>query len=105
VISHISGIAIEAMLLDKPVIVMKYEYAKDDISCYSDDDAVVSLYRPEDLQSVCEEILFGHNLRSELQAKRAASIFKYNYVNDGHAADRVLSLINEMADNEEKVLT
>lgn len=92
-----SNIGIEALLLDKPVISIAFEYKPDENKFFFDSkDAVISIFKPQDLLENMRKLLFDKKFIEKLGRKRPYSISRYNYKNDGRAIERVLSLIRDM---------
>lgn len=90
-----STTAMEAVALNKPVIVLDLNYKSDAIG-YVKEGVALGVYKTEDLKPTIEKLLKND---SELAKNRKKYIEKYLYKIDGRATDRVVKLIEEMIKN------
>jgi hypothetical protein len=90
-----STTAMEAVALNKPVIVLDLNYKSDAIG-YVKEGVALGVYKTEDLKPTIEKLLKND---SELAKNRKKYIEKYLYKIDGRATDRVVKLIEEMIEN------
>ncbi|MDP1808875.1 MAG: CDP-glycerol glycerophosphotransferase family protein [Actinomycetota bacterium] len=94
-VSFGSTICIDALLLDKPVVILDLQ-ARSDCYVYKD-DAFAFVRNPEDIYETVKAALFDKKFQADMEKKRERSKYYYNYLNDGKAMERVISLIDEMA--------
>jgi len=90
VISFSSNAGVEAVLAGKPVLAMEH-------GIFDDRDAV--LFAGEDnkhLPSLIEAALYDEELERELAGRRPYTRFRFNYLNDGRATDRVRFLVESL---------
>jgi glycosyltransferase involved in cell wall biosynthesis len=91
-ITRVSTTAMEAVALNKPVIVLDLNY-KSDIIGYVEEGVALGVYKADDLKPTIEKLLRDD---SELAKNRERYIEKYLYKIDGKATERVINLIEEM---------
>ncbi len=92
-----SNIAIEAMLLDRPAMTLQLGGLFQDY-LFSDEDGVLIARRPEQIAPAIEAALFDPQVQASLAQRRPYSLYRFGYLNDGRAFDRVLQLIDMMLD-------
>lgn len=92
-----STICVDAVLLDKPVIVLNFQPTSDRL--FYSDHAFHYVRNPEDTYKAIENALFNDCFRQELEQKREHSKKYFNYLNDGKALDRIVALIDEMSND------
>lgn len=90
-----STTGMEAVSLNKPVIVLDLNYNSDTIG-YVKEGVALGVYKEEDLKPTIEKLLKDD---SELAKNRKKYIEKYLYKIDGKATERVVKLIEEMIEN------
>ena len=90
-----STVGMEAVALNKPVIVLDLNYNSDTIG-YVKEGVALGVYKAEDLKPTIEKLLKDD---SELAKNRKKYIEKYLYKIDGKATERVVKLIEEMIEN------
>lgn len=84
-----SATAMEAVAMDKPVIILNLE-GEPDIGGYVSEGVAVGVSRDDDLAAIIEGLLRDD---SKLKKNRAAYIERYLYRIDGKASERVADLI------------
>lgn len=94
-VTHTSSICIDAMLLDKPVVILDF-LARSDYLFFKD-EAFAVVRNPEDTLEAMEAALFNAEFQADMKKKRERSKHRYNYLNDGKAMERIVSLIDEIA--------
>jgi surface carbohydrate biosynthesis protein len=94
-ITRHSTTAMEAVALNKPVIVLNLSGEQDPVE-YVEEGVALGVYKEEDLKSAIEKLLQDD---SELAKNRAKYIEKYLYKIDGKASERVVNVIGEMIAN------
>lgn len=87
-----STTAMEAVALNKPVIVLNLSGEPDGVD-YVEEGVALGVYKEEDLKSAIEKLL---NDDSELAKNRRQYIEKHLYKIDGKATERVVNLITQM---------
>ncbi len=90
-----STTALEAALLEKPVIILNLSGEPDRVN-YVQEGIAVGVYEPADLVSAVKSLLDDDLLLERLKVGRAKYIEKYLYKNDGKATERVVSLIKSL---------
>jgi len=93
-ITRHSTTAMEAIALNKPVIVLNLSGEPDPVE-YVKEGVALGVYDEEDLKPTIEKLLKDD---SELARNREKYIEKYLYKIDGKATERVVNLIEEMID-------
>lgn len=94
-VSHFSSICVDALLLDKHVVILDFMARSDYL--FFKDDAFTFVRNPEDTLEAMKAALFDAKFRAEMEKKRERSKHRFTYLNDGNAMERVISLIDEMA--------
>jgi UDP-N-acetylglucosamine 2-epimerase len=97
-ITRHSTTAMEAVALNKPVIILNLSGEPDPVE-YVKEGVVLGVYKEEGLKSAIEKLLQDD---SELAKNRAKYIEKYLYRIDGGATERVVNLIEEMIEESKK---
>jgi hypothetical protein len=97
-ITRHSTTAMEAVALNKPVIVLNLSGEPDPVE-YVKEGIALGVYKEEDLKPAIEQLLKDN---SELAKNRENFIKKYLYKIDGKASERVVQLIKEMIKEEWK---
>ena len=98
VIVTTSTVGLDAMILDKPVVVVNIE-GELDVIAYTP-HAAKGAYSIESIASSVREVLNNEQLQRELAVGRKEFIYKYAYIQDGKASYRVAELISKMIENE-----
>jgi len=94
-ITSFSTTALEAMILEKPVITINLSGLPDKIP-YSKSGAAIGVYDEQELLPAIESILYDENVRKELSIKRNKFVYEQTYKQDGNASKRVVKLIDQM---------
>jgi len=89
-----STVAMEAVALNKPVIVLNLSGERDVVD-YVEQGVALGVYREEDLRTAIEKLLKDE---SDLSKNRKRYIEKYLYKIDGKATERVAGVIKTMID-------
>lgn len=92
-----STIAVEAMLLDRPVVNLRLGETFPTY-LYDDSDAVINVIDESALADALPAALFDPSTQAALAGRRASSLYRFNYINDSRATDRVLGLIDLLLD-------
>jgi len=94
-VTKASTVAIEAMIIEKPIITMNFTTAPDRLP-FAKLGAAIGVYRPEDLKNAVEEILTKENIKSNLKKKAEEFLEDYIYSLDGKSTERVVNLIKSL---------
>jgi UDP-N-acetylglucosamine 2-epimerase len=97
-ITQTSTVGLEAILLDKPVIIFG-EGEVVDSGAWSQSDAVIRVRRVEDLPRAVEDALHSEEVRAKLAGAREVFVRDYIYSQDGKASFRIANLIRSMIDH------
>ncbi len=89
-----STTAMEAVILNKPVIILNLSSEPDRVN-YVHEGVALGIYDPANLSPAIEKLLDDSSI---LQGKREEYIKKYLYKVDGKATERVVSLIKSLLD-------
>lgn len=87
-----STVALEAMILDKPVITINLT-GKPDGAPYAESGAALGVYRRKDLAPAINKALYDSEVRGEMAGKRQQFVYDHAYKLDGQATRRVADLI------------
>lgn len=93
-ITKSSTTAIEAVILNKPVVILNLSREPNQVN-YVREGVALGVYNPVDLLSAIEKLIEGS---STLHENRNNYINKYLYKIDGKATDRIVNLIKSMLD-------
>lgn len=90
-----STTALEAMMLDKPVITINLTGEPDKMP-YAESGAAIGVYRKEDLSPAIKNIFEDEQVKEDLALNRKRFVHEHGYATDGQAAKRVVKLIEKM---------
>jgi len=90
-----SGVGLEAMILDKPVIAINLT-GQPDLVPYASSGAAIGVYREEDIAPAMRDALYNEDVRQRLAVNRKKFVYDYAYKQDGEASKRVAQLIRNM---------
>ena len=91
-ITKFSTTAMEALALDKPLLLMNFSGEPDKID-YVEQGVARGVYEPQDLSAAVENLL---NNKSDIAEKRREYIARCLYKIDGKATARIIEVIEEM---------
>ena len=91
-ITMFSTTALEAMILNKPVITVNLTGMKDPMP-YAESGAAIGVYKEEDIVSAIRDALYNEEVRQMLAINRKKFIYEHAYKQDGKATERVAGLI------------
>lgn len=97
VIIYFSSVGLDAMLLDKPVIAVNLG-KKPDFVDYVASGAALGVSRREEMGGILKKAVCDDETKFRMKAKRDEFIRRYAYKIDGNSTNRVINLINSMAD-------
>lgn len=95
VITHYCTTMIEALMLDKPVIIIDFSGRPNRVACV-DSGAAIAVHVEEALGPVVNDLLHGEKARQEMAAACERFLTEGRYRPDGRASQRVADLIREM---------
>lgn len=87
-----STVALEAMILNKPVITINLT-GKHDVMPYARSGAALGAYKKEDVASAIRKALYDPEVRRSLERNREKFVAEHAYKVDGQASKRVAELI------------
>ena len=87
--------AIEAMILDKPVVVVNLT-GEIDLMPYGQSGAALEAYKEKDILPAVKKALYDENTKNQLKESRKKFIYEHAYKVDGKSTLRVAELIEEM---------
>lgn len=90
-----STTALEAMMLDKPVITINLT-GEPDLMPYAKSGAALGVYDGKDLKDAIEKILNNKKTQQRLKKAREKFVYGMVYKMDGKASERVVGLIKSM---------
>lgn len=90
-----STTALEAMILDKPVIIVNLT-GRDEAAPYVKNGAALGVYQSREIIPAIEKVLYDKNTREGLENARKKFIRDYAYKIDGKASKRIVELIEKM---------
>jgi len=100
-ITKSSTTAIEAAILDKPIIVLNLS-GKPDVMSYVQKGVALGVYKEGDFAKAVEDALYNSEVRQELAKTRGKFVYDYAYIQDGKASERVANLITEVIEDSGK---
>ena len=90
-----STTALEAMMLDKPVITINLTGEPDKMP-YAESGAAIGVYKKEDLSPAIKNIFKDEQVKRDLALNRKRFVHEHAYKVDGQASYRVVKLIEKM---------
>lgn len=90
-----SGVGLEAMILDKPVITINLTGQLDAVP-YASSGAAIGVYRQEDIAPAMRDALYNEEVRQRLAVNRKKFVYDYAYKQDDQASKRVAQLIKNL---------
>jgi len=94
-ITGFSATALDAMMLDKPVITVNFTGLEDPLP-YAESGATLGVYVERDLVEAIKKGLYDENVKEKLRDAREKFVFEQSYKRDGKATERVVELIEQM---------
>lgn len=101
-ITPFSTTALEAMILDKPVITINLTGLPDKIP-YAKSGAAIGVYNEEELTPALKSIFEDEAVKQELASKSKDFVFEHAYEMDGFASKRIAKSINDIIQNKESL--
>lgn len=97
-----STTALEAMILDKPVITINLMNMPERMP-YAESGAAIGVYRAEDIAPAVKRAMYDEETKKKLEAGRKKFVYEQAYLVDGKASRRVADLIIKMIDNKRDI--
>ena len=101
VITGFSATALDAMMLDKPVITANFTGLEDPLP-FAESGAAIGVYKEKDFIPAISRALYDEDAREKLRDAREKFIHEHSYKRDGKATERVVKLIEQMVKVSEK---
>jgi UDP-N-acetylglucosamine 2-epimerase len=95
VITGFSATALDAMMLDKPVITVNLTGMEDPIP-FAESGAAIGVYDERNLIEALEKGLYDEASRNNLESAREKFVYEHAYKSDGKATARVVTLIEQI---------
>lgn len=93
-----STTALDAMILDKPVITLNLTGLKDPIP-FAESGAAIGVYSEKDLKQGIKNGLYDDSTKVRLRRDREKFVYEQTYLSDGKATERIVNLTEEMTAN------
>jgi len=100
-VTGFSNVAVEAMILNRPVICMNLEERPDMLN-YIGEGAALGIRKPEETASVMSNALFDEGVKAALARGRRAFLEKHFYRTDGESSLRIVSLVETMTESSRR---
>lgn len=94
-ITKFSTTAIEAAILNKPIIVLNLS-AEPDIMPYVEKGVAIGVYEKGALVSAIKDVIYKEEVRGKLAKGREEFVYEYAYLQDGKASERVANLMIQL---------
>jgi hypothetical protein len=92
-----STVALEAMLLNKPVVLINLDKRS---NIYLESGAAIGVEEPQNIAPTIKEVLFG-TAEKALEKERKKFVYDYAFKQDGQASKRISDLIEQMVNRSE----
>jgi glycosyltransferase involved in cell wall biosynthesis len=97
-VTGFSATALDAMILDKPVIAVNLTGFEDPLP-FAESGAAIGVYQESDLKEAIWKGLYDEAVKEKLGKSREKFVFEHAYKRDGRAAERVAELVDQMTRN------
>jgi hypothetical protein len=94
-ITGFSTAALDAMILDKPVITINFTGLPDPIP-FAESGAAIGIYKEGDLEIAIRNGLYDDSVKARLHNDREKFVYEQTYLKDGRATERIVDLIEQM---------
>lgn len=94
-IAKYSTTALEAMMIDKPVLIINLSGEKTPVP-YAEEGAALGVYRYEDIEQSILKALYDEETRAKYKSGRHEFVRKWACEPDGMASQRIIKLMKEM---------
>lgn len=100
-ITHISAVSYEAVLMDKNVILLctNSDFCSDDVWDFNRYNAVITVDKLSELESHIRNALFDTETQETLRRNRREYIYEHIYKLDGNASERIKEVIDRFCNN------
>lgn len=98
-VNFLSTVAIEAALLDKPIICITTTNKK---SMYVSSGIAIEVRKLEELIPAIKDVLYNEEIRKKLAEARKKFVYEHAYIQDGKASKRVADLIVQMMEESRR---
>jgi len=95
VITGFSATALDAMMLDKPVITVNFTGLEDPLP-FAESGAAIGVYEEKNLIPAIKMALYDEGAREKLKEAREKFVHEHSYKKDGKSTERVIKLIEQM---------
>jgi predicted glycosyltransferase len=96
-LSHYSTMAMEALILGKPVIIINM-FGDSEYYPFVSSGAAISVHKAEDIATAVESILTDEVVKRKIKACRDRFVYEHAYKTDGEASKRVANLIKQVCE-------
>jgi hypothetical protein len=93
VITDYSTVGAEAVLMGKQLLIVNCTGKRYPTNNYDEDGVALLATAPGQIECRMRELLFDEAVKARLQGRREAFVRRYNWVNDGHAAQRYIQAL------------
>lgn len=97
VITGFSATALDAMMLDKPVITVNFTGLEDPLP-FAESGAAIGVYEEKDLVPAIKMGLYDEDAREKLRGAREKFVYEHSHKRDEKSTERVIKLIEQMVD-------
>lgn len=94
-ITGFSATALDAMMLDKPVVTVNFTGLEDPLP-FAESGAAIGVYEEKDIIAAIKMGLYDEDTREELRVAREKFVYEHSYKRDGKSTERVVKLIGQM---------
>ena len=94
-ITRHSTVALEAMMVDKPVVTINISGQQDAVP-YAREGAAIGVYSKDDIQPAILKALYDEETRAKMKAGRDRFVRRWAGEPDGRASQRIVNLMKEM---------
>jgi UDP-N-acetylglucosamine 2-epimerase len=98
-VTLISTVAIEAAVLDKPIICIDTSNKE---SMFASSGIAIEVKNLEELIPAIKDVLYNEDTRQKLAEARAKFVYEHAYKQDGNASERVANLIVQMIEESRR---
>ena len=95
VITGFSATALDAMMLDKPVITVNFTGLEDPLP-FAESGAAIGVCEEKDLVPAIKRGLYDEDAREKLRVAREKFVYEHSYKRDGKSTERAIKLIEQM---------
>lgn len=89
-----SNAGVEALLLDRPVITLRFPPWRTNL--FAEEDGVAIATDDQEVEEALRRLLTDEAHQGAMRKRRLAAIPRFNHLNDGHALDRLNDLVDQL---------